>query len=274
MPSPRELARLEVAAPPPMDVPGPAGRALQRYLTIHRRIGPWAAPIALFALPAVGLLLFCFAASVSACGEGCGFVTAVFLVPLIYASFALFVAAVAIVASRRRLRRLRRDLVVTSAMRVQSLKDWFVRGDITEAEYNGLRAKMSSIPDGTAPHLQTEDAAAFHRQAALVLWFTAAPAVALLVISLLALTDGQVVALPFAFVGFLGVVGNATGIFFGIRRGKELASAARRLAAALKQDIDETERELLRAANHRNGGPASSSAEPHRRATFSPFLGR
>ena len=257
-----------------MDILGPAGRALQRYIALHRRIGKWAGPLALGALPVVALLLFFFAASVSLCGEGCGLLSAFFLVPLIYASFAAFVAGLALLLARRTLRRMRRDVVVTTAMRVQSLKDWFVRGDIHEPEYEQLRQRMVSISEGTAPHVQAQDAAAFYRRFAAVLWATLVPALAFFMISFMALMDGQMVALPFAFVAFIGVSGNGLGIYSGLRHGRTLHAASPRIGVALMREIDDAEAQLLRTANHRKGGSPSPPPQPYRRATYQAFSGR
>ena len=257
-----------------MDILGPAGRALDRYHRMVRRIGPFATPLAAGAVPAVAALLFLFAVSVSLCGEGCGFLSAFFLVPAIYASFAVFVAAFALVLARRALRRQRRDLVITTAMRVQSLKDWFVRGDIAEQDYQRLRAKMETISQGTASHMAAQDAARFYQRFAAILWTTTLPAIAFFVVSFLALADGQIVALPFAFVAFLGAFGNAWGIFYGTRRGRELDAAARQLGTRLIAEIDQEEADMLRTANQRKAGPAAVSPEPYRRATFRPFSGR
>ncbi len=265
---------LELLAPPPMEIVGPAGRALQRYSKLEARIGAYTGPLAFMAIPAAALLLFLFAASISVCGEGCGLFSALVLVPAVYATFTVFVAATALVFARRSLRRLRRDLVVTTAMRVQSLKDWFVRGDITEAAYDALRLKMVGISEGKAPHVKAQDAAAFYLRFAGVLWATLPVALAFFFVSFLALTDGVLIAVPFALVTLFGAIGNGWGIFYGLRRGKELQRDAKRLEAALIRDIEEGERELLRAANQRKGGAPVSQPQPYRRATFQPFSGR
>ncbi|HEX9816424.1 MAG TPA: hypothetical protein VGB18_05545 [Candidatus Thermoplasmatota archaeon] len=257
-----------------MDIVGPAGRALQRYTKLEARIGPYAVPLAVAALPAAALLMFFFAASISVCGEGCGLLTSLILIPFVYVTFSVFIAALALVFARRTLRRLRRDLVVTTAMRVQSLKDWFVRGDVNEPEYEALRTKMIGISEGKAPHVPAQDASAFYLRFAGVLCVTLPFALAFFFVSFLALTDGVAIAVIFALVTLIGGIANGWGIVYGFRHGKELRNAGRRLETGLLREIEASEQELLRSANRRKGGTPSSEPQPYRRATFKPFSGR
>ena len=257
-----------------MDIVGPAGRALGRYAKLEALVGVYAVPLAFAAIPAAAVLLFLFAASISLCGEGCGLLSSLVLVPAVYATFAVFVACIAFAFARRTLRKQRRDLVVTTAMRVQSLKDWFVRGDINEAEYEALRSKMVGISEATAPHVKAQDASAFYLRFAGVLWGTLPFAAAFFFVSFLALTDGQLVAVPFALVTLFGLIANGWGIFYGMRRGRELRAAGDRLQVRLVREIEEGEQSLLRTANQRKGGAPPSSPQPYRRATFQPFSGR
>lgn len=257
-----------------MDIVGPAGRALQRYSRLAARLGAYTGVLVVAAIPAAAFLLFLFAASISLCGEGCGLLSSLVLIPAVYVTFTLFIACTALLLARRHLRRLRRDVVITTSMRVQSLKDWFVRGDITEAEYDALRAKMIGIAEGKAPHVQAQDASAFYLRFAGILWGTLPLAAAFFFVSFLALTDGQTIAVPFALVTLFGLIANGWGIFYGLRRGRELRIAADQLQTRLVQEIEEGERELLRTANRRTGGAPSTSVQPYRRATFQPFSGR
>lgn len=265
---------MELSLPPSMDVVGPAGRALGRYEKLLERMGARTSVIAFAALPAAFTFLFLFALSINVCGEGCGFVAGVFLLPATYLALALFLVALALVLARRSLRRARRDLVVTTALRVQGLKDWFVRGDVTEAEFEHLRQKMEFVRAASAPYMKAQDAGVFCRKLAGLLLVTAVPALAVLVMSFLALSDGAILAVPFAFVALFGAIANGWGLVGGIRRGRELLAVAERLGAAQLRDIDETEARLLRDANRRKTGMPSPASQPYHRASFRSFLGR
>jgi uncharacterized membrane protein len=262
---------LDINALPTSDVYGPDARAIQRFSRLESAIGKHLVPVIALALPMALVFVFLFAVSMSACGSGCGLLSAFILVPLAYTSLTMFVVAIAMLRGRRANREARRDLVVTNAMRMQSLKDWYVRGDILEPEYDSLRHKIEQIAGGSAPHLRAQDAAAFYGRAVPAFGATLVPALALFFLSFLALTDGEIVAVPFALVSLVGATGNGYAIYYALRHGRSLANAARILAARSLETIEAEESVLLRNANQRKTG-TTTIAGP--RATFKRFVGR
>ena len=168
----------------------------------------------------------------------------------------------------------RRRLLQTQARyqpRLQGAKDWFIRDDITDADYDALKARIE-------PCLKGETTGARAHEAATLLTVTGVLFCVLLVV----LIPFDVVFLFEAggFLAFLFLVFSTgttgAGAFLGLRHGARLRADAVQLTTDLDQEITRHEEELLRAGHGRKRGvvtsrPATGSTPG---PAYSPYLRR
>ena len=183
---------------------------------------------------------------------------------LLFAVFTVMLLSIATLVGRRTRTRRVRDAHQRYTPRLQSAKDWYVRGDITEAEYEQIRALVEPATTEKTPAIAADTAASTIRSFALMLSIVAALLVPFNMIVILETVfesepDGLIILFSF-------VVVDAVTVFLiinGWRTAKVAATAATALQAQLTKRIEDHETEILKAARARRVGGASAANAPY-----------
>lgn len=243
------------------------------------RLPPWVerwlergAPYA--TLLAIGLPVFALVNVflIGFAGDGCNECGAFELYGLLSfgAAITLFTLSVATLLGRASAKRAQRDQLGPWLGLAQSAKGWFVRGDITEDEYERIRSHLEPALEGNTDDHRVRSAASLLTWVAIISGVFLAP---LLLISLLLVVDGAdgfllVLGIPL-FTLFLLVLA-VTSLTVGLRSHRVAKELGSQLVARLRR----LEEEILKTAHQRSRkGPETTPANPYG-PSFRSYAGR
>lgn len=264
-----------IASGPPVGVPA-LSAPLQAALSRFAKLAPWG----FLALPALGILAIFLAIAIeegvcdASFDESCGQFNLYLTFGLEFLFAFLLLACLASVMGARAGRRAASQARARYAPLLQSAKDWFVRGDVTEEEFERIRAQVDVLLAPAGPEASARAAAGTLRWAAAIFTFASL----ILVMITMALVVEAIEAYYYDPYGWplansfmagtaLFLAAATTGWVLAARGER----AARAIGESLAAQVNAQEEAILRAGHaRRSGGAARSASAP----SFRSFGGR
>ena len=194
-------------------------------------------------------------------------------------SFVFILAAAVSVASSFAtwLRPMNRPAAPQSQIRLQGIKDWYIRGDIDETDYQRVKQIAESTDTPHGPGRVAANAAMFLQSFALVMipllvfWFIFT---AVFVDEMVWFTSGYDEAYPILVNSIGGgLLGVGLVVFSSVR-----AANLRGFRTSFERDmttrLERAEEELMRKARSHHGGGRSLASPVEEATSFTPYRGR
>ncbi|MBI2077845.1 MAG: hypothetical protein HYT80_05670, partial [Euryarchaeota archaeon] len=153
--------------------------------------------------------------------------------------------------------------------RLQGLKDWFIRGDIAEAEYERIKTTLEPALKGETPDARAQHVGSLLSNYGLFAILTLVVLVPTDIIMFFEFDDDVFLL---AVILLLATAFVVTTSVLAMVRGSQLKNDAAQLANDFEKEITRLEEELLRAGHSRKRGAAPSY--PTAGPAFSPYTRR